>query len=112
MSLNDTKKWTQIDFEALAFVRASMGANQLYEIILKSIDRNISCVEAGVTNTDRPLHTFVFYPKVLGHFMSYVYPTTAADDGKYEIISILKAIFIFKLNILDFFLNVIYLNDS
>lgn len=84
MSLGDSKKSTQIDFDALAFVRCSMGANQLYEIILKSIDRNISCVEASVTNVDRPLHTFIFYPKILGHFISYVYPTTSTDDGKYR----------------------------
>lgn len=58
-----------------------MGANQLYEIILKSIDRNITLVESSVTNIDQPLHTFAFYPKVLGHFISFVYPTTAADDG-------------------------------
>lgn len=81
MSLSDAKPSTQIDFDSLAFVRCSMGANQLYEIILKSIDRNISCIEASVTDVDRPLHTFVFYPKVLGHFISYVYPTTAAHDG-------------------------------
>lgn len=54
----------------------------MYEIILKSIDRNIACVKAAVTDVDRPLHTFVFYPKVLGHFISYVYPATSADDGK------------------------------
>lgn len=81
VSLSDAKPSTRIDFDALAFVRCSMGANQLYEIILKSIDRNISCVEASVTDVDRPLHTFVFYPKVLGHFISYVYPTTAEHDG-------------------------------
>lgn len=81
VSLNDSKKSTKIDFDALAFVRLSMGANQLYEIILKSIDRNIALVESSVTNIDRPLHTFAFYPKVLGHFISFVYPTTAADDG-------------------------------
>lgn len=82
MSLNDPKKSTQIDFDALAFVRCSMGANQLYEIILKSIERNISCVEASVTNIDRPLSTFIFYPMILGHFISYVYPTNATDDGE------------------------------
>lgn len=83
VSLNDSTKSTQINFDALAFVRLSMGANQMYEIILKSIERNISCVQANVTNVKRPLYTFVFYPKVLGHFISYVYPTTSADDGKY-----------------------------
>lgn len=82
VSLSDAKPSTQIDFDALAFVRCSMGANQLYEIILKSIDRNILCIEASVTDVDRPLHTFVFYPKVLGHFIGYVYPTTAANDGE------------------------------
>lgn len=81
MSLANTKPFTQIDFDALAFVRCSMGANQLFEIVLKSIGRNISCIEASVTDVDRPLHTFVFYPKVLGHFISYVYSTTAANDG-------------------------------
>ncbi|XP_055311397.1 ufm1-specific protease 2 [Sitodiplosis mosellana] len=85
VSLNNSTKSTQIDFDALAFVRLSMGANQMYEIILKSIDRNISCIEATVTDVERPLHTFVFYPKVLGHFISYVYPTTSADDDKDQI---------------------------
>lgn len=83
MSLSDTKKSTKIDFEALAFVRLSMGANQMYEIVLKSIERNLLIVEASVTNVERSLHTFVFYPKVLGHFISFVYPTTSADDGKW-----------------------------
>lgn len=81
-SLNDSKNSTQIDFDALAFVRCSMGANQLYEIVLKSIDRNIACIEASVTNVDRPLHTFVFCPNILGHFIIFVYPTKSADDGK------------------------------
>lgn len=84
VSLSDSKTATQIDFDALAFVRLSMGANQLHEIILKSIDRNISLIESSVTNVERPLHTFVFYPKVLGHFISFVYPTTTADDGKFD----------------------------
>lgn len=83
VSLSDTNPSTQIDFDALALVRCSMGANQLYEIILKSIDRNLSCLEASVTDADRPLHTFIFHPKILGHFISYVYPTTAANDGKF-----------------------------
>lgn len=82
--MNDATKSTQITFDALAFVRLSMGANQMYEIILKSIDRNISCVKAAVTDVNRPLDTFVFYPKVLGHFISYVYPATSADDGEYS----------------------------
>lgn len=91
VSLNDdSKKSTQIDFEALAFVRLTMGANQMYEIILKSIDRNIACVEKQISinsasnNVERPLHTFVFYPKALGHLISFVYPTTSVDDGKYH----------------------------
>lgn len=92
VSLNDdSTKSTQIDFEALAFVRLTMGANQMYEIILKSIDRNMASVEKQIknsaktsTNVERPLHTFVFYPKVLGHLISYVYPTVSADDGKYQ----------------------------
>lgn len=81
----------------MAFVRLSMGANQLYEIILKSIDRNIALLELSVTNVERPLHTFAFYPKVLGHFISFVYPTTAADDGKDTVwISIAFWIFLSK----------------
>lgn len=78
------KKSTHIDFDALSFVRLSMGANQMYDIILKSIDRNISCVKASVADFERPLHTFVFHPQMLGHFINYVYPTTAEDDGKCE----------------------------
>lgn len=83
VSVSDATPATQIDFDALALVRCSMGANQLYEIILKSIERNLLCVEASITDADRPLHTFVFHPKVLGHLLSYVYPTTPANDGKF-----------------------------
>lgn len=60
-----------------------MSANQLHDVILKSIDRNISIVEAAVTNSERALSTFVFYPKVLGHFIIFVYPTSSSDDGNY-----------------------------
>lgn len=81
LSLSSNGKSTQIDFDALAFVRCSMGANQLHEIILKSIERNVACVETSITNDERPLHTFIFHPKDLGHFISFVYPTTAANDG-------------------------------
>lgn len=81
VSLADATSKTKIDFVSLAIVRKSMGANQMHDVILKSIDRNISTVEAVVTCIERPLTTFVFYPKILGHFISFVYPTFSADDG-------------------------------
>lgn len=59
-----------------------MGANQLYEIVLKSIERNFEVVAESLTNVERPLKTFVFYPKNIGHLISFVYPTTASDDGE------------------------------
>lgn len=81
MSLADATSKTKIDFVSLAVVRNSMGANQMHDVILKSIDRNISIVEGAVTSIERPLNTFVFYPKILGHFISFVYPTFSSDDG-------------------------------
>lgn len=59
-----------------------MGANQLYDNVLKSIDRNISVVEASSTDPARSLHTFVFHPRAIGHFISFAYPTSPASDGK------------------------------
>lgn len=81
MSLADATHNTKIDFVSLAVVKNSMGANQMHDVILKSMDRNISIVEAAVTCVERPLSTFVFYPKILGHFISFVYPTFSSDDG-------------------------------
>lgn len=86
VSLSDASSKTKIDFDSLALVRNSMGANQLHDVILKSIDRNISIVESAVTNKERPLSTFVFYPNAIGHFISYVYPTSSSDDGNVVII--------------------------
>lgn len=81
VSIADATSKTKIDFVSLAIVRNSMGANQMHDVILKSIDRNISIVEAAVTCIERPLTTFVFHPKILGHFISFVYPTFASNDG-------------------------------
>lgn len=69
-----------------------MGANQLYDNVLKSIDRNISVVETSSTDPARSLHTFVFHPRGIGHFISFAYPTSSASDGE-----IFRNIFFFTL---------------
>lgn len=53
----------------------------MYEIVLKSIERNFLIVEKAVTNVERSLKTFVFYPTNIGHFISFVYPTSVENDG-------------------------------
>lgn len=80
-SLKDNDSVTSIDFHALALVKSTLGASNLYEIVLKSIERNFQIVEQNVHPVSRPLKTFVFHPKEIGHFISFVYPLAKENDG-------------------------------
>lgn len=80
-SLNESGSVTSIEFHALALVKSTLGASNLYEIVLKSIERNFTIVEQNVHSVKRSLKTFVFYPKEIGHLISFVYPTKKEDDG-------------------------------
>lgn len=81
-SLNESDAVTSIEFHALALVKSTLGASNLYEIVLKSIERNFAIVEQNVHSVNKPLKTFVFYPKEIGHLISFVYPTTKENDGR------------------------------
>lgn len=83
ITLDEGKTTIDIDFDALALVKVTSAATSLYDNVLKSIDRNIAQVAASLTDVARSLHTFVFYPRAAGHFISFIYPTAATDDGKY-----------------------------
>lgn len=84
VSLDESTTTIEVDFDALALVKTTGAATNLYDNVLKSIDRNITNVLSSLTDVARPLHTFVFYPRGAGHFISYVYPTTAENDGKVD----------------------------
>lgn len=92
IGLSDSKPSTQIDFDALALVRTTMGANQLHEIVLRAIERNLDIVLDSVTNVDRSMKTFVFQPKEIGHFISFVYPASSADDGNTDWVKVFSSV--------------------
>lgn len=81
-SLNDSDAITSIEFHSLALVKSTLGASNLYDIVLKSLERNFQIVEQNVQPISRPLKTFVFYPPALGHLISFVYPLAKENDGK------------------------------
>lgn len=72
-----------MQFHSLALVRRDTSIGDLYGLVIDSIQRNIRLFLAGVTDVRRNLNTFVFYPYEIGHFVSYVYPEKAEDDGNY-----------------------------
>lgn len=73
---------TGIQFDSLALVHNTRPVEQIYDILLEAISKNIKLVESAVTNEHRNLETFVFYPRDVGHFISFVYPQQAVDDGE------------------------------
>lgn len=85
--MNDSGAVTTIDFHALALVKSTLGASNLYEIVLKSIESNFRLVEQNARPVNRPLKTFVFYPKTIGHFISFVYPRAKENDGMFRHLS-------------------------
>lgn len=75
---------TGIQIHSLALVRRNSSITELYDTLIASIQRNIRLVHAGATDFHRSLNTFVFHPQETGHFVSFVYPELAQDDGKFE----------------------------
>lgn len=56
----------------------------MYDIVLKSIERNVIIAEKNVSHVERSLKTFVFYPREIGHLISFVYPLTMESDGTFR----------------------------
>lgn len=81
MSLSDSNA-ISIEFHSLALVKTTLGASNVYDILLKSIERNIALAEEQIPVSGKPRKIFVFYPTDLGHFISYVYPLEKSFDGK------------------------------
>lgn len=85
MSVSDTNA-VSVEFHALALVKSTLGASNLYDIVLKAIERNFLLVEEQAEAASKPLKTFVFYPVDLKHFIGFVYPLEKAFDGKTDLL--------------------------